>query len=433
MGLKDRFRIDELVKKGSKAIPRDKRGELRVRKKDGKAIPTGYSKDNNGRFAPQPSPFIPYGQQPIKHPGIPPELKRFKSDFVDTLPPLKSLADLEAQKSFGGETSGFIEKPNYDENQLKRALDVKVDELIKPVKPKRGDFIPKPRYVKLENLYKQAQTQIKVITTERDTALSSIASLESQIAGLQAEANDLRAQLDAQIIETEKATDRYTDLLKDFQTALIKGTKEGIERASLSAQVTGFQAQKETLVQQLSSQQDIVKSLQQAAVVQQQVADQVVAAKENEVEAAKQTSLLSLVDQRPQFQVKGTVAWAAKASNKNKKPDFPVYYDDRKKGNRGVLSGMAFEWFNMGEESVTLNVTEEVKKKGKWLNGVPSSVTIPKSPDGGSTPGKKAISFSRGSAGRGTWETNIKFKNATTQEEFVMKTHYWQARRRRST
>ena len=94
---------------------------------------------------------------------------------------------------------------------------------------------------------------------------------------------------------------------------------------------------------------------------------------------------------------------------------------------------MAFEWFNMGEESVTLNVTEEVKKKGKWLNGVPSSVTIPKSPDGGSTPGKKAISFSRGSAGRGTWETNIKFKNATTQEEFVMKTHYWQARRRRST
>ena len=36
MGLQDRFRIDELVKKGSTAIRKDSNGNILVSKKDGK-------------------------------------------------------------------------------------------------------------------------------------------------------------------------------------------------------------------------------------------------------------------------------------------------------------------------------------------------------------------------------------------------------------
>ena len=35
--------------------------------------------------------------------------------------------------------------------------------------------------------------------------------------------------------------DRYTTLLGDFQNAIIKGTKEAVERVSLTAQVRGLQ------------------------------------------------------------------------------------------------------------------------------------------------------------------------------------------------
>lgn len=431
MGLKDRFRIDELVKKGSKAIPRDERGGIRVRKRDGRPLPPGYSFKEGYKYPVKlPEKFIPYGKKPIKSPN---DTKKFKADFVDTLPPLKSLADLEAQKSFGGETSGFIEKPNYDESELKKAIDVKVDELIKPKKVQRGDFIPKPRYTSLEKKYEEAQKQIKTITSQRDNALSSIASLEGEISSLQSQLDSCQAQLDAQIIETEKATDRYSDLLKDFQTSLIKGTKEGIERASLSAQAQGLQAQKETLQAQLASQQDIVKSLQNQQEIQAQVAEQQQEAAEQQVEAAKQTSLLGLVEDKGQFQVKGTVGWALHPSSKNIKPEHAARWDDRRKGAKGRLTGLKYDWYNLGEEAITLSVTETVINNKKWLTGVPSSLTIPASPDGGSTPGKKTVTFGRGSIGKGTYETEIEWTNTTTNEKFKMKTRYWQARRRRKT
>ena len=176
MGLKDRFRIDELVKKGSKAIPRDERGGIRVRKRDGKPLPPGYSFKEGSKYPVKlPEKFIPYGKKPIKSPN---DTKKFKADFVDTLPPLKSLADLEAQKSFGGETSGFIEKPNYDESELKKAIDVKVDELIKPKKVQRGDFIPKPRYTSLQKKYEDEQSH--------PTGMMSLLSIE-QAKGLRIE------------------------------------------------------------------------------------------------------------------------------------------------------------------------------------------------------------------------------------------------------
>jgi hypothetical protein len=168
-------------------------------------------------------------------------------------------------------------------------------------------------------------------------------------------------------------------------------------------------------------------------VIQQQVAEQQQEAAEQQVEAAKQTSLLGLVEDKGQFQVKGTVGWALHPSSKNRKPEQAARWDDRKKGDRGRLTGLKYDWYNLGEEAITLSVTETVINNKKWLTGVPSSLTIPASPDGGSTPGKKTVTFGRGSIGKGTYETEIEWTNTTTNEKFKMKTRYWQARRRRKT
>lgn len=422
MGLEDRFRIDELVKKGSAAIRRDATGGILVQKSDGMQIkPTKPVSDK------------PFGEAPIKS-------KQVSQRFKHELPAIEETDINPNQQSFSGETSGYLEKPVYDVEELKKAVDIKVDELIKPKKLAKGEFVPKPRYDRLQERYDAAQVQIKDLSAE-------VARLESIIQSQVSEINSLQSQLEsatAQLVNKQKELDallnRYNELLADFQNAIIRGTKEGIERVSLAAQVKGLQAQKETLQAQIKAQQDIVKSLQQQAQIQQQqveiqqqVQEQQLQAKEKEIEQAKQTNLLDIVGDRPQFEVKGKIAWAAAPANKNEKPDFALYYDDRKKDPKRWLSGNKFDFFNISDESVTLTVTDEVTQKGKWLSGVPSSITIPASPDGGSTPGQKTLTFNRGNAGKGTWETTLKFKNPSTGEELKMKTHYWQARNKRDT
>jgi hypothetical protein len=461
MGLKDRFRIDELVKKGEKAIPRDEAKRIVVRKSGGKQIPPDLPKDEiyewkKRKKENKPNPRIkpkrkfltkkggtrvlgtekPFGSVPIKAPTIVP---RTKEDLVaqDYIPTAEELAGFANQESFSGETSGRIERPVYDENELRKAKDLKVDELIKPDQVQKGDFVKRKLYTdeqsKLRNEIRKnvdLSNQINRLTSEK-------ASIASQVQGLQSDVNALREQIADRDAELQAALARYNELLSDYQNSVIKGTKEGIERVSLTAQVKGLQAQKETLQTQLSSQQDIVKSLQNQQEIQQQVNEQqqqaVQAAADAEIEQAKQASLTVITNGRPQTQIKGTVAIAGKLSNKNSKPSHQVYWDDRRKGPKGILSGMKFDWFNVGTESVTLNVRETVVKKGKWLNGVPSKVIVPASPDGGSSPGIKSMNLSRGSTGKGTYETDIVFTNANTQETFVLKTHYWQARRRRKT
>lgn len=61
--------------------------------------------------------------------------------------------------------------------------------------------------------------------------------------------------------ETQVANNRFTTLLSDFQNAVIAGSKEGVERVSLNAQVRGLQAQKKTLQQLLEVQKAITNQL----------------------------------------------------------------------------------------------------------------------------------------------------------------------------
>ena len=110
MGLQDRFRIDELVKKGSTAIRKDSNGNILVSKKDGKQ----------------------------KKPKLSSSVKRKFDKTKEDLANPQLVNPNENQTDFAGETSGYVEKPKYNEDELKKALDVKVDELIKKKKPNKG-------------------------------------------------------------------------------------------------------------------------------------------------------------------------------------------------------------------------------------------------------------------------------------------------------
>lgn len=287
MSLQDRFRIDELVKKGSKATGVDTSKGIVVRKVDGKEVkPTPLKQDK------------PFGTEPIRTKLKEPKLK---SDLV------KPQEEVQVeQTSFSGETSAPLERPYYDEEQLEKAIDIKVDELIKEKKPPRG------RYIKYEK-YETKLLEIEKLINEKAELAIDVADLTAQVATLQTEISDLQNQVIAAETltrttqaEFEALTKRYEQLLSDFQNSVLKGTKEGIERVSLTAQTKGLGAQKETLASQLESEKEIVKSLQAANETLQQTIATNQAIAQQQIEAANQ-------------QVKAAQATASTAANSKKK------------------------------------------------------------------------------------------------------------------
>ena len=277
MSLNERFRIDELVKKGSKAIPRDDRGGIVVRKLDKKEVKPIISK-----------PDKVFGSEPIRDIVEP----KLKTDLLE--PTTKTEVE---QTSFSGETSAYLERPYYDEEQLLKAKDIKVDELIKQKKETRERYIKYSKYEeKLEDIAILTSDKINLeqIISEKNSIISSleanILSLESEVIAAQERVRQIES-------EFESLKNRYEQLLADFQNSVLKGTKEGIERVSLTAQVKGLAAQKETLASQLESEKGIVKSLtaanstlQDTIRSNQKIAEQQIQAANAQVTAAQATA-----------------------------------------------------------------------------------------------------------------------------------------------
>lgn len=360
MGLSDKFRINELANKGSKAIKREDRdGSLLVHKKDGKQTPPS-KKDK---------PFVPYGQKPIKGKQISP---RYKSDWVDT-----DEFDIinKEQKSFAGETSGYLEKPKYNEEELQKSLDVKVDELIKKQKPKKGPYILLSKYNillaeklaiidELENLRIQLEEQI----SENET-------LKSELASLQIKLDVARLQQAAAENQTQASNERHSKLVDNFQQSLIKGTKEGIARVSLTAQVKGLQAQKATLQRLLDVQKDLVKTLQL----------------QSENLAASQAQASETAEAAEGATVSGEAGYNVV---NRKSDDYDFKFTSNRYGH-GWENGTELELLNLDvENDATWSIQAETDTGGHgsqpWIGFSKRSGTLPKR--AGVTPGKTVIS-----------------------------------------
>ena len=271
MALNDRFRIDELVKKGSKAVDKDISKGIVVRKKDGKEVRPVSKKE-----------IKPYGVDPIRGKQKNPKIK------TDLLEP--DTVYNEEQTSFAGETVSSIERPIYNEDELKKAVDVEVDELLKKPKEARTRYVKEQLYNNKLREIQDLNNRIKGLTEDINRVTNENSSLQSQIDDLTGRLEAAEERLVAAQLEFDSLLGRYETLLADFQNAVIKGTKEGIERVSLTAQVRGLGAQKETLASQLDSEKEIVKTLQETIRTNTQIAKQQIEAANQQVKAAQATA-----------------------------------------------------------------------------------------------------------------------------------------------
>lgn len=149
-------------------------------------------------------------------------------------------------EDFDGQTSGYVEKARYNEEELKKAVDVEVDELIPAAPREQPKVVPQKTYDRLEGLYSGSLAQIRNLEIELNTA-------NGEIQRLTTENENLITQIDVERLlrataenELDITNDKYVSLVQDFQNSLSKGIREGIERVSLEAQLRGLQAEKQT-------------------------------------------------------------------------------------------------------------------------------------------------------------------------------------------
>jgi len=235
-----------------------------------------------------------------------------------------------------GEVTGRIEKPKYNEEELVKAVDTKVDELIGRPKKPQPDVVPRPVYEDLRRLYNDALARISELE-------NLVSELEARIAQLEAENEALKIENDALQLRTataeneaQSANQRYGDLLKDFSNAIIKGTRDAIERVSLKAQVEGLRAQKETLRQQLKSLNLIIGQLQAQV----------------EAEQVRQAASEALEGVVGTYEQKTNTGWKLPQSE-IKKQDKQLYLEIYTRNNQNdirVVQGTAINVYNFNEE-----------------------------------------------------------------------------------
>ena len=149
-------------------------------------------------------------------------------------------------EDFDGETSGYVERPKYNEEQLKKAVNVVVDELIAaPAKP-QTKVVPQKTYDRLEKLYNESLAKNTDLSKQLSDALAEIETLNTANEALATQIDVERLLRASAENESEITNNKYVSLIQDFQNALSKGIKEGIERVSLEAQLRGLQAEKVT-------------------------------------------------------------------------------------------------------------------------------------------------------------------------------------------
>ncbi len=164
-----------------------------------------------------------------------------------------------------------LTKDKYDTEELIKAVDVEVKELLPNIPSVNLDLVRRPVYNEKVAENEDLRKVVKKLNEDIVVLNSTISALEAQVEfeinnRLSVEQiNDILVNQ----IETLNAT--ILDFASQIATSLQKSVDESILRASLQSQKTGFKAQIEALIQQINSLNAIIEGLQaQLGAVRQQ-------------------------------------------------------------------------------------------------------------------------------------------------------------------
>jgi regulator of replication initiation timing len=182
-----------------------------------------------------------------------------------------------------GSTFGYVERPVYNNEQLVKAVDTIVDELIQPAEVSGPAVVLFEIYDDLRKLYQQALNDIQDLQEQVDQLLVENESLRTDIEQLEIQI-DLERLLKSSAENERDATNQVLQSVTlDLQSALSKGVKEAVERVSREASLQGLLAEKEAFITlQENAQNTIERANNTIATIQ----DNLVAAQNNFADAA---------------------------------------------------------------------------------------------------------------------------------------------------
>jgi hypothetical protein len=271
------------------------------------------------------------------------ELQQSGSDAIKSIDAFGRHTFLAPQMGgdMDGEISGRLRRMKYDEEELIKAIDTSVSELIKSKPAPKVDVVTLEEYEILLARLEEANRLLEQVKQELANEKGISNSLRSQIEGFK---SDLDASLVRVAIaenQSEATNDKFVGTVNDLQQSIQKGTLEAIERVSLEAQVEGLVAQKETLVQQVASLEEQLSG-KSAAIAQG-----------GKSGGNKFTAIV-------------------KEKAEPNSPDLK-YYEAKKGPNTGWKNGPTIEVLNISDESITVSFSKDGSTS--WL-GVPGSGTV---------------------------------------------------------
>jgi hypothetical protein len=164
-----------------------------------------------------------------------------------------------------------LTKDKYDNEELIKAIDVEVKELLPNIPNTNLDLVPRPIYNEKVAENEDLRKQVRILNENIVTLNSRISTLESQV---QTEINNrlsIEQTNDLLVNQIETLNATIEDFASQISTSLQKSVDESILRASLQSQKTGFKAQIEALIKQIDSLNAIIEGLQaQLGAVRQQ-------------------------------------------------------------------------------------------------------------------------------------------------------------------
>jgi hypothetical protein len=182
-----------------------------------------------------------------------------------------------------GSTFGYVERPIYNEEQLSKAVDVVVDELISVPDVERPAVVLKVIYDDLLERYNQALREIRTLEEEVDSLNVENEGLKNQIQQLEVDIDLQKLLRSSAENERDATNETLQSLTLDFQIALSKGTREAVERVSREASIQGLLAEKETFVTLQEQAKDTINRANNTIAT---IQDNLVAAQNNFADAA---------------------------------------------------------------------------------------------------------------------------------------------------
>jgi hypothetical protein len=245
-----------------------------------------------------------------------------------------------------------LTKMKMDEEELIKAIDVNVKELMPNIPKPKKDLVPKPLYdeevQKVEDLRREVE-RLNLIQIE---LTSIINELEAQVTNLTNEKLVLEQINDLLVNQLNTTTGTITDFATQISTSLQKSVDESILRASLQSQNTGFQAQIKALIKQIDSLNSIIEGLQsQLGAVQQQQAIQ---------QGTQAQAMAAGAD------VVNDVV-IAKLSKKEDKDKSVICGRINAKGGNKWVNGESINFTNNDKQSVTITITTNATQGIQWF------------------------------------------------------------------